>query len=134
MLQKSVTAPRSADEMEVSDSASPSTPKESTDSSAPAIDPALSSDSPASTCDNSESARDRAQEIWVENIRVIEALRKFISDRLENHQYEEDSDDQDVEMAERQAKEKSPAAVKPETGAEHENLYPVLRAAIDSAT
>jgi hypothetical protein len=116
--------------MEVSDNVSPPSPKQSTDSSAQVIDPALSRDSSTSPYDNSESARDRAQEIWVENIRVIEALRKFISDRLENHQYEDE--DRDVEMAESQAKGSTLAAVKPKTEAEHDSLYPVLKAMIDS--
>lgn len=134
MLQKAAGISSVTEETEASDDTPSSPPEKSPDPSAPAIDPSLSDES--STGDNSESARDRAQEIWVENIRVIEALRKFISDRLENHQYEGDGDGRDVDMAEGQAKENKPAPppVKAEIKVERENLYPVLRAAIDSTS
>lgn len=62
-----------------------------------ALDPALrgtptqsSVQSPASGAANSDSAEDKVQEAWVENIRVIETLRKYIQERLANQQYEGD--------------------------------------------
>ena len=83
------------------------------------IDPALSGvQSPGERSDSGDSARDRAEEAWIENIRVIEALRKLISDRLERNEYVDD--DEDVSMSgteQRREVEKS-----------SESLYPTLRA------
>lgn len=88
------------------------------------IDPALSGVSSPSGNSEGEAARDRAEEVWVENIRVIEALRKLIADRLERHDYEEDMDT-DMDEA---------GSSKSHEGKEEEqSLYPVLRAAIDAS-
>ena len=86
------------------------------------IDPALSVTSPTvRSVDTLESARDRAEEAWIENIRVIEALRRYVSDRLQNGEYvkdEEDSSPADVDMKDIPTKtEEKPA----------ESLYPVLK-------
>ncbi len=85
------------------------------------IDPAISGvSSPGVNSESGESgdsARDRAEEAWIENIRVIEALRKFISDKLERKEYEDDDDVSMSGMEEKIGKEKS-----------SEILYPVLRA------
>jgi hypothetical protein len=143
MLQRSA-GPRSIDEMDVDD-ASISTSKESTpqvssrevDSkgvSASLIDPALSSlSSPGQQSDSDESARDRAEEIWVENMRVIEALKNLIHDRLENHQYEDDTEKTDNEDMNDEGKE---IAIEGNTKRidDHESLYPKLRAALDAST
>ncbi|RKF62935.1 pH-response transcription factor pacC/RIM101 [Erysiphe neolycopersici] len=71
------------------------------------IDPALSDvNSPSEPMDNSESARDKAEEAWIENIRVIEALRHLVNERLRRKEYE--SDNEDVSMTgvcSKQAKE-----------------------------
>ncbi len=87
MLQRSANP----DRMDVSDDSATPSPRLS---SAPRpeiirsevthnIDPALSGiSSPAEASDSGESARDRAEEAWLENIRVVEALRQFIGDRL----------------------------------------------------
>ena len=93
------------------------------------IDPALSGgvSSPSPSGTEEGDARDRAEEVWVENIRVIEALRKLIADRLERGEYEDDKEGGDTEMGEAQEEEKE-REVKAE-----ESLYPVLRAAIDAA-
>ncbi|KFY48531.1 hypothetical protein V496_10260, partial [Pseudogymnoascus sp. VKM F-4515 (FW-2607)] len=80
--------------------------------------------SPSPSGTEEGDARDRAEEVWVENIRVIEALRKLIADRLERGEYEDDKPD--TEMGE--AQEAQGEKVKAE-----ESLYPVLRAAIDAA-
>lgn len=85
------------------------------------IDPALSGvTSPTGTShsDSGESARDRAEELWIENIRVVEALRKYIGDRLERKEYVDD--EEDVSMG--------GTDEKTETKKEGESLYPVLRA------
>jgi len=78
------------------------------------IDPSLSTvSSPSSgNSESSETSRDKAEEIWVENIRVIEALRNFVAERLKSGAYEEE---------------------KEEEKKTEESLYPVLRAAIDEA-
>ena len=67
------------------------------------IDPALRGEDEKSPSDSSstpagngsEGADDKRQEEWVENIRVIETLKKWVSDRLKNGEYENDvgSDD-----------------------------------------
>ncbi|RAL59728.1 hypothetical protein DID88_000361 [Monilinia fructigena] len=65
------------------------------------IDPALSSvSSPTAdrSIDSGESARDRAEEAWIENIRVIEALRRYVSERLQNGEYVKDDEEEDVSM------------------------------------
>lgn len=144
MLQKSAM-PRT-DEMDISEDATQS-PKEysapvssnditTTEVSSSVIDPALSGvSSPSSSSDSGESARDKAQEIWVENIRVIEALRKFVNDRLEKHEY---LDDDDVEMTdgekdgERTPTDKESVENPSSRQAEESSLYPVLRAAVDA--
>lgn len=129
MLQRSAN-PRSADMMDVSEDSRTPTPKETTprpehtvktDLSSN-IDPALSGvtspdvSSPGEHSESGDSARDRAEEAWIANIRVVEALRKLISDRLERKEYD---DDEDISMSgtEHKAQEKS-----------SESLYPVLRA------
>jgi len=126
MLQRSANPPRSADMMDVSDGSATSSPKEATTPRPPAvksdvssnIDPALSGvSSPIVHSESGDSARDRAEEAWIENIRVIEALRKFISDKLERKEYEEDDDVSMGGMEEKNVPDKS-----------SENLYPVLRA------
>lgn len=55
--------------------------------------------SPSAASDSDESAADRADAIWVGNIRVIEALRRLIQERLEKKMYEEDDDTGDVGMS-----------------------------------
>jgi hypothetical protein len=83
------------------------------------IDPALSGvNSPGATSESGDSARDRAEEAWIENIRVIEALRKLINDKLERKDYE---DDEDTTMGGTDEKETRVEKTS-------ENLYPVLRA------
>lgn len=89
-------------------------------SSASNIDPALSGVSSPGA--DSESARDRAEEIWVENIRVIEALKRMVAERLERHEYEEDPVDS----------QNRPAEHGQEQVKQEQSLYPVLRAAIDA--
>lgn len=85
-------------------------------------------DSPSPTA--SEDARDRAEEIWVENIRVIEALRKMIADRLEKGDFvEDDADkkDEDTEMSDaKDVDVKVKATDAPTTEATEQPLYPVL--------
>jgi hypothetical protein len=80
------------------------------------IDPALSGImSPSEQSEGGDSARDRAEEAWIENIRVIEALRRLIQERLERKEYDDEEDD--IEM--------SGTKVKMEGSSE--NLYPTLR-------
>lgn len=143
MLQKSAM-PRT-DEMDVSEEATQS-PKENTprgsfsdiittEVSGSVIDPALSDvSSPSQSSDSGETARDKAQEIWVENIRVIEALRKFVSDRLEKHEYVED---EDVEMSDdtrngENTPTETPLTDEASSTQNEECLYPVLNPAIDA--
>ncbi|KAG9235299.1 transcription regulator PAC1 [Amylocarpus encephaloides] len=81
------------------------------------IDPALSGAlSPGSQSD-SESARDRAEELWIENIRVIEALRQLIAEKIGRKEYIDEDEDSVMVDAKSPSPEKS-----------SESLYPVLRA------
>jgi len=125
MLQRSANPTRSIDMMDVSDDSTTPSPKEATPRTEMVrsevsgnIDPALSGvSSPGIHSESGDSAHDRAEEAWIENIRVIEALRKFISDKLERKEYE---DDEDVSMGGTDAKTEAEKS--------SESLYPVLRA------
>jgi hypothetical protein len=61
------------------------------------IDPALRGEdeksSSGSISSPADAADDKRQEEWVENIRVIEALKKWVSERLKNGEYEEEEGD-----------------------------------------
>jgi len=62
------------------------------------IDPALRGEgertpSESASTPAAESGEERRQEAWVENIRVIEALKKWVSDRLKNGEYEDDTEE-----------------------------------------
>jgi hypothetical protein len=119
MPQRSAN-PRSADMMDVSDDSATPSPKMSAPQiiksvvSSSNIDPALSGvSSPAERSDSGDSARDRAEEAWIENIRVIEALRKMVQERLDSGKYEQEEGD--VSMSGTEPKEEK-------------SLYPTLRA------
>jgi len=58
------------------------------------IDPALRSEDekPTEIPSSPNAAEDKRQEEWVENIRVIEALRKWVSDRLRDGDFDEKAD------------------------------------------
>lgn len=62
---------------------------------------ALRSPSAESMSGSEDSAADREQEMWVESIRVVEALRDYIQQRLENGEYEisEQDVDDDADMS-----------------------------------
>lgn len=96
---------RHGDEMDVSDD-SPTPPAKSPTTSTPArkskrtelaaslIDPALNGLASPST--GEESADEKAQEQWVENIRLVEWLREYVKGRLERGLF--DGDDENEEM------------------------------------
>lgn len=86
------------------------------------IDPALSG-AISSPSDSGESARDRAEEAWIENIRVIEALRRIVAERLSRREYEDVKED--TEMG-GMSETKTVPKVEASTG-----LYPTLRAEDD---
>lgn len=61
------------------------------------IDPALRGEGERTPSDSAstpaaEAGEDKRQEEWVENIRVIEALKKWVSDRLKNGEYEDEGE------------------------------------------
>jgi hypothetical protein len=61
------------------------------------LDPALRASSQTSTAVQSPSTgansdSDEKQAIWVENVRVIEALRRWISERINNQEFESEGD------------------------------------------
>jgi hypothetical protein len=120
MLQRGApsTLERDSDDNSSTRSATPKSPVITRTEVTSNIDPALSGvSSPGSVSESGDSARDRAEEAWIENIRVIEALRKLISDKLERKEYE---DDEDTQMGGTDVKE--------EVEKTSENLYPTLRA------
>ncbi|PBP26498.1 transcription regulator PAC1 [Diplocarpon rosae] len=83
------------------------------------IDPALSGfPSPSAQSESGESAKDRAEEAWIESIRVVEALRKLIQDKLERREYEDDDDGADVAMSGTDVKQDDKSS---------QSLYPTLR-------
>ncbi|KAF4631119.1 hypothetical protein G7Y89_g7006 [Cudoniella acicularis] len=85
------------------------------------IDPALSGAiSPSLQSEDGDNARDHVEELWIENIRVIKALRKLVNDRLERGEYIEDKD---TDMSGTSESKSSPSPVEKST----ESLYPVLR-------
>lgn len=62
-------------------------------SSSANIDPALSGvSSPGERSESGDSARDRAEEAWIENIRVIEALRTMVQELLKSGKYDAEAD------------------------------------------
>jgi hypothetical protein len=84
------------------------------------IDPALSGiSSPGARSESGDSAKDRAEEAWIENIRVIEALRELIKDRLRRKEYDEE-ENEDTDMS-------GTAVAKSSPERSSESLYPVLR-------
>ncbi|KAL2074783.1 hypothetical protein VTL71DRAFT_8562 [Oculimacula yallundae] len=122
MLQRS--AMPKAEMMDTSDHDSTPSPKETTPTIRHSvvsnnIDPALSGvTSPSAQSESGESAKDRAEEAWIENIRVVEALRKLIQDKLERREYvDEDTSMGGTDSAEVKSEEKS-----------SQSLYPTLRA------
>ena len=64
------------------------------------IDPALRGEDERTPSDSAstpaEGAEDKRQEEWVENIRVIEALKKWVADRLKSGEFEEDDGSNDT--------------------------------------
>lgn len=75
--------PKASDELKASD--------ESKSPKGKNIDPALRNEDekPTSRPSTPATAEDKRQEEWVENIRVIEALRKWIGDRLKSGDFED---------------------------------------------
>ena len=69
-------------------------------------------------------------EAWVENMRMIEMLKEFVTNRLKNGEYEED------DAAEGAGKDDQPEKmdedIKTEEQREAESLYPILRAVQDA--
>ncbi len=139
-LQKASKAPKGDDEMDTSDDAvsptsdrgTPTNKDKKMDVSSSLIDPALSGLSSPGHPSDAETAADKAQEQWVDNIRIIEGLRKFIAEQLESGQYQDSSDD---EMKDDEAKvktvekdEQKEEPVKTFLDKDAESLYPILRA------
>lgn len=130
MLQRSA---QHRDAMDTSDDSRTPSPKEPTprpegivkSTLSNNIDPALSGvSSPRALSEggdsSADSAKDRAEELWIENIRVIEALRELIRDRLKRGEYET-SENEDTDMS-------GTGLTKPAPERSSESLYPVLRA------
>jgi hypothetical protein len=99
------------------------------------IDPALGGNNVTSPVANSDSvhseerpsAADKAEELWVENIRVIEALRQYVRERLEKKEYVGE-DGLAVEAEEDRDGMEGVEHEKPKEAKSEAPLYPVLRA------
>lgn len=88
-----------------------------TDVSPSNIDPALAGvASPTSGSESGDTVEDKTTSTWVESMRCVEAIHKYIKDRLARNEYEID-EDQDVNMSESKEHEQEKAA---------NNLYPSL--------
>lgn len=105
-LQREAPAPRSHDmesdamETESDGAKTPRASKQHEDSSS--LDPALRAASHASTAVQSPSTgassdSDDKQATWVENVRVIEALRRWIGERITNQDFDPESDYPDTQ-------------------------------------
>lgn len=89
-------APASEADVEMEDGAATPRPKDAPTPKADAsLDPALraaeedkKASEAAAVRDESAESDDKRQEEWVENIRVIEALRKWVNSRLKNGEFE----------------------------------------------
>lgn len=130
MLQRAAPARRDTDEMDVASEGSVTPPASVINKSAKkgkgkvspkdsVIDPALSGDASSPKSDKEE---DREQ-VWVQNMRLIEWMRDMIKKKLERGDYQEkdkaaDSEKEDTEMGGTDDKDAK---------TDHEQLYPVLR-------
>lgn len=119
MLQRQ--APRSSEMMDTSDDSATPSPKAATPTPVVSreisnnIDPALSGvASPTGLSDSGESAKDRAEETWIENIRIVEELKRYIEGRLKRQEYEDEGEDVSMSGTGEEKKEE-------------QSLYPVLR-------
>lgn len=88
------------------------------------IDPALSGVSSPGANSDGDTAEDQYSEFWLMNCRVMEAMKKYVTDRLAKHDY---VDDVDTEMGEADSNKTN------EVKREEQSLYPVLRAALDAS-
>jgi hypothetical protein len=124
LLQKAAPDRRDGDHMDTSsDGSSPNDNHDSEDNlhhnvnqlniHSPKVDPALRS--PSVVSDAATETGDSSQQSWVENIRVIERLRAYLKERLDNADF---SDDEDIETKHERRMSDDDA----------HNLYPVLRA------
>lgn len=86
--------------------------QQSTNFSSSNLDPALGGSTSPNAGEMSEEAV-KANEAWVSNIRMIEALRAWVNYRLEHQMFEEENDEMDHDKKKAASEEK-------------DNLYPVL--------
>jgi len=137
MLQKASKPPRGseADDMDTSEGTTTPTPtpRKSEDNPTTSDEAAKKPTSPSLIDPNlsefsspADSEAEKAQETWVENIRVIEALRKFIAEKLEKGEYEDDKGGEE-EVKEIKGESKSDGEQAREM-TDAESLYPVLKA------
>ncbi|KAL6859630.1 pH-response transcription factor pacC [Trichoderma novae-zelandiae] len=98
-----------------------------------ASESAASTGSPSSESDASEATRERDEqyEMWVDNMRVIEALREYLRGRLERREYEEECSGlgrirREVDAMDLDGKPRSPLAHERPKSKESSSLYPVL--------
>ena len=125
------------DEMEAEPSSKPKSSKPKRDAN---IDPALAGSVSGSSSSPSEGTatpgRDatedttEADETWVENIRVLEALRVYVKAMLENHAYEDETEGETEGQASQKESVKADDGdemeVDGEDKPEEESLYPKL--------
>jgi len=125
LLQKAAPGRRGSDEMDTSSIGS--SPKADIDHESlhhtvnqlaihsPKVDPALRS--PSVSSDTPTETGDSSQHSWVENIRVIERLRAYLKERLDNHDFSSDDEEEHESKHERRMSDD-----------DAQSLYPVLRA------
>ncbi|RMZ77361.1 hypothetical protein DV737_g4414, partial [Chaetothyriales sp. CBS 132003] len=138
MLQRAAPAKKDVDEMDVTSEGSLTPPasvmnagsKKGKGKAPPkdsVIDPALSA---ASDTARSEAKEEDREQIWVQNMRLIEWMREIIKKRLESGDYERDEGAR-AETTGEDAEMTGTAGVKDKT--DQEQLYPVLKHVAEDA-
>lgn len=137
MLQRARPA-RSSDEMDTSEdsltppakkSLSPLTPTRKVERAEVAsnlIDPALNGLS--SPTEPEETAQDKREEQWIQNVRVLEKLKEYIKERIARGEFENENENEEMKDVGHEDEEK--VKVKDEDMKEkneEESLYPVLK-------
>lgn len=127
-LQREAPAPSNNDSMDI-ESDGQRTPrkmsliKEALREASPSnVDPALRStppvdNQPGSGSPRSDNTDDKAQDAWVENVRVIDQLRSWVRSRLENGEFERDEE----------STPEPPVEVKEQPQEEEPIAYPTLK-------
>ena len=98
------------------------------------IDPALRGSDESSSSDSastpagpgSEAADDKRQEEWIENVRIIEALKRWVGDRLKSGDYEDDGSSSEAKEGVDKNMEIAKMVEEKMADVDHDVKYPTL--------